>query len=226
MFITEQEVHVACFEILKEGRFPTHSSIRKTLGDRGSNSTISKYLTSWRERLDGNYDNPAFSDVPKSLKNPIDNFWQSAINVARERLENDLGQLSAENSTIKAELRVKAQKNEELEKSISELKENNQRLTDNNSHLVNTTNKLQEEIDNLTNENRELIAIHNQLQDRNISLNEQIESLELRVNTSEDEIRNQNHHAQEVLQQTACLLRRLSDQKIDISEISYVESSE
>lgn len=48
MALTEEEIVAAAEALLKEGREPTQEAVRAACGNRGSHTTINKYLSRWK----------------------------------------------------------------------------------------------------------------------------------------------------------------------------------
>ncbi len=79
--ITYEEVVEAAFFLLNNNINPTIDGVRQTLGNRGSNTTISKHLKEWRfiESRDSASKNSVLSATPQSLNSLYMQGYRKAI---------------------------------------------------------------------------------------------------------------------------------------------------
>lgn len=225
MAITEKEVHVACFQTLKEGRYPTYKAIRNILGDTGSNQTIGKYLNTWRERLDGDYENPALSDVPRELKNPIQNFWSSAVNTAREITKSEFIELSSEIASLKSNLDYKESKIVKLKNDNHVLEEKNYFFSDTNENLLQTAKSYKEEINRLTEDNKTLISVVNAKKDECVDLKDVVKDLRNELKEKQTELSQQKSFTQKIMEQTASAMEKFANRPDSNVENEGVKSN-
>lgn len=215
MAITETEVHVVCFQILKEGQMPTFKMIRSRLGERGSNTTITKYRDTWLERLDGGFDNPALSDIPSDLKTPIQTMWTTALELAQNMARNEINRLKSDINSMNSEINHKNQKIKKQEDKIAELASKNEHLFKSNGSLNVHIGNLKEELETLTKDNAELITITNKFKDESVDLEDEVRELKSKLERLRSELESQNAFTQELMNKTASALKSYDEQKND-----------
>lgn len=85
--VTQDEVFRACLALLQHGTNITCQAVREKMGNRGSNTTILKYIRDWRESItEGRADSipPA---LPAELLDPVQAFYNIAFEVARKEFK-------------------------------------------------------------------------------------------------------------------------------------------
>lgn len=84
--ITFEDVVIAADQIKHEGANPTIEKIRLALG-AGSNTTISKYLHIWKQKLSPNVDMNEKSTTPSRVLAAVDSVWQQIREQADAEIE-------------------------------------------------------------------------------------------------------------------------------------------
>lgn len=217
MAITEQEVHVVCFQILREGQMPTFKTIRSKLGERGSNTTINKYRDTWLRRLDDGFDNPALSDVPSDLKTPIQTMWSTALTIAQEMTRDEKSELESRVRSLNLEINHKNQNIDEYKSKISEINVKNENLSLSNQNLLFRIKTLEDDLEKLTSDNAVLIKVTNKTKDENVDLKDETNELKQDLKEIRLELSDQKSFTQELMKKTASALECFSD-KNDKSE--------
>ncbi|MAB50529.1 MAG: hypothetical protein CMG80_02085 [Marinobacter sp.] len=217
MAITEKEVHVVCFQILKEGNMPTFKVIRSKLGDRGSNSTIRKYRDSWLERLEDGFDNPALSDIPADLKIPIQTMWSTALTLAHDITRDENDKLKIEIHTLNLEIENKNTRIGNHESTISDLISKNENLSKSNENLITHIEKLNHELETLTKENAELITVANRSKDETVDLKDEVQDLKESLKSLTSELEKQKSFTQDLMTRTASALKSYEEKENNCS---------
>lgn len=146
--ITYEEVELQAETFVAKGENPTLEKVRRALGDRGSNSTLSKYINEWRGRR-GKTTATLSSGI--NLSDPVN----EAVNRVWQQLKED-----AESEIIKAKgdakefvdaaNKLKDQLEAERNQAFNELENVRGNLIEaraNNSNLVTTVNQIQKELE-------------------------------------------------------------------------------
>ena len=126
--ITKEQVYEAAAALSGEGISPTVQSVRERIGT-GSYSTISGYLTAWRDEHAAQV--PAnIPDRPEKVEKAFEQVWataalaaQEGVDIERKALEDARREMEQERAEMKAEI-------ERLEQAVDEGAGENKRLTD------------------------------------------------------------------------------------------------
>ena len=107
--VTYEEIVTAAEAIIANGANPTIEKIRISLGSRGSNSTISKYLNDWRKTISHKeyYINPCvpLNENFEVVQNKTKEYSNDVENTKREiiRLQNELSKLKTKHEANQQE---------------------------------------------------------------------------------------------------------------------------
>ena len=126
--ITKEQVYEVAAALSGEGISPTVQSVRERIGT-GSYSTISGYLTAWRDEHAAQV--PAnIPDRPEKVEKAFEQIWataalaaQEGVKIEREALEAARREMEQERAEMKAEI-------ERLEQALDEETGRNKRLAD------------------------------------------------------------------------------------------------
>lgn len=133
--ITQEDVWKACDTVFSEGKPVTNERVRAVLG-RGSHSTISEHVKSWKERPDAEVsakDYPMSDWIKKIYEEMNQVHWNTFVGRYELTVDNErITELEKENESLRDKLAL-AQQNairlEESEKYRKELSEQNEKLT-------------------------------------------------------------------------------------------------
>ena len=159
MAITTQDIHKAADQLQAQGIKPTQTNVREHLGG-GSFTTINEALRTWRAEQD---ETAQLQEVilPNNLAESshalIAKVWETAQELANERLVKEREALAHKESLINAELDESQEVVKTLEKDIAELteqldkinnelsaeREQNEQLSEQNKSLTQTEQHLQ-----------------------------------------------------------------------------------
>ncbi len=121
--ITPQDVAVVANQLIKTGHNPTIAAVRQGLGDRGSNSTIQKYLAEWRESFKEGSVQALPESLPKELLAPFEEIFNTAVGVAGQKHDGERKDFESKLQGLQAQLF-------ELETKLSSAVDENSRLHD------------------------------------------------------------------------------------------------
>lgn len=110
--ITNEQVIEAANQIWSRAENPTIERVRRSLGDRGSNSTISKYLNDWRSQHRLNSTN---TPTPINASNPLMSPPNDALNQIWQQIQS-LAQ--AEIDKVRAESRIAIQEANQQQQTL------------------------------------------------------------------------------------------------------------
>lgn len=156
MAIKEKDVYDAADKLLAEGVNPSQLAVRKILGS-GSNTTISEYLKSWREKqAELDLFNKIASAPPERITAVLEKLsvevWSVAQEIAAERLKLDrdeIERLRIEQDKIADDIFLEydalSQKNASLEAENKRLSEKLQQADIEIKELLLKQNKMHEE---------------------------------------------------------------------------------
>lgn len=125
MALTTQNIHATADVLLEQGIKPTLAEVRKALGG-GSFTTISEAMKTWREEQQTEQQLQRV-DLPSSIDERLQSLgaemWQSAINIANERLTTERETLAVRQSKAQAEIDEAQEAVKTLESEQTELLE-------------------------------------------------------------------------------------------------------
>jgi chromosome segregation ATPase len=149
--VTYVEVETAINELLKIKKALTLANIRQQLGDRGSMTTLSKYLQQWKNSkfLDRIPTQTIAEPAPDQIMSAVQTVWHQMIGHGQEQL----GKLQEEFSTQEAQWVV--QENE-LQIHIQELTEALQKERDAHTFLKEESHHLEKNYQQLQQDNARL----------------------------------------------------------------------
>lgn len=108
----------ACSDLHSEGITPTVSSIRSKLKiDKGSDSTVQRFIRAWREELSDIEQPPA----PEPLMTALSALWDQALTAARLEMEDRESSLRSERNSFKKEALAIEESLMDYENKISSL---------------------------------------------------------------------------------------------------------
>ena len=152
--LSEEQVFNAAQALLDEGKKPTVNNVRDFL-ETGSYSTVSRYLSLWREAND-NHKATNIPDMPSSVHNALTQVWANAwkeaqalikaerdgLDVARREIEAEKKDMEAEITRLEgqeaaqgAEIKKTGDLLSEKEKALSEAKNAKHGLEIDNARL-------------------------------------------------------------------------------------------
>lgn len=133
--ITYEEVKSHAETLIAKGENPTLEKIRRALGDRGSNSTISKYLNQWRGTRAQFANKPQVALIPDPVNEAVGRVWyqlreetQTEINQIKEEARASIEVATQQKEQALFERNQAFQELEELKTTMSELKNKNANL--------------------------------------------------------------------------------------------------
>lgn len=85
--ITYEDVMEAAFDLHNQGEIPTIEKIRTYLGGTGSNTTISKYLQTWRKESAIDKDEISTTPTPDVVQAAVNSVWQQMREQADAEIE-------------------------------------------------------------------------------------------------------------------------------------------
>ncbi len=141
--VSAESVFAVANEIAKTGNMPTVSQVRIDLGNKGSTSTIHKYLTQWREML---LKHAGRVNEPQNLSLAKENL------ILRQNVE----QLTNLLTTNSAELNDAEYKIHELDNKIADLQKQNHEDQIRIAVLENTVNTTEKILEGLKDEMRQI----------------------------------------------------------------------
>ncbi len=115
--ITFTQVERAAIEIIGQGEKPTIEKIRNKLGGIGSNTTIARYLNTWREENTIS----AVITTPDPVSIAVQSVWQKMQAEADEQVNKMRIEAELELALIKTDLEQSNFKKQELETNLSYL---------------------------------------------------------------------------------------------------------
>ena len=147
--ITREQILETASKLAEQGIKPTQTNVREALGG-GSFTTISEVLREWRQEQDQTAQLSQVvipSDITDKTSLLVAQIWETAQNLANDRLVAEREALSHKEALINAEIDESNKIIETLENEQSELTAQLDTLNNDNS-LLNTKNN---ELENLTN---------------------------------------------------------------------------
>ena len=155
MAITREQILETASKLAEQGIKPTQTNVRESLGG-GSFTTISEVLREWRQEQDQTAQLQQIvipHDITDKTNLLIAQLWETAQNLANDRLVAEREALSHKEALINAEI-------DESNKIIETLENEQAELTT--------------QLDTLNNDNSLLITKNNELENLNNSLNTQL----------------------------------------------------
>lgn len=149
MAITTQEIHAVATDLQAQGIKPTQTNVREKLGG-GSFTTIAEALREWRQEQDQTAQLQQViipNDITDKTNLLIAQVWETAQNLANDRLLKEREALEHKEALINAEIDESNKIIETLENEQSELTNQLDTLNNDNSLLFTKNN----ELENLTN---------------------------------------------------------------------------
>lgn len=156
--VSFEEVALAAENILSKGENPTIEKVRLALGSRGSNSTISKYMSEWRSQSLPNKlaeSSSSLPNTPDPVNRAVSAVWEqlqlekkTEIEQIKEETQDKIKSLTVTNEDLQKNLEEIVNKCDELGTINSELKEEltqfkNRYHEESKQHTI-TQNKLEE----------------------------------------------------------------------------------
>lgn len=156
--ITFEEVAEAADNIQAQGQIPTIDKIRHYLGGTGSNTTISKYLSQWRNNQlpSGIALRDPHQHTPDIVKSAVDKVWQEIKDQAD-------AEIAAAKTLAEEQIEVANKHAASAIQALNELKEQHQQLSDSFNHLMAEKELLALDIKALRAEHQQLEAEHQHL---------------------------------------------------------------
>ncbi len=113
MSVTYSDVEQAIAELLEDKKSLTLANLRQALGDRGSMSTLSKYLQQWKGHryLDSskNAPPPAAPPAPDTIFSAVQSVWQQMQGIGQQQLaEKEADFIAQQNHWIEKEAILKS----------------------------------------------------------------------------------------------------------------------
>ena len=121
--ITPQDVAAVANQLIKTGHNPTIAAVRQGLGDRGSNSTIQKYLAEWRESFKEGNVQALPESLPEELLAPFEEIFNTAVGVAGQKHDGERKEFESKLQGFQTQLF-------EMETKLSAAVDENSRLHD------------------------------------------------------------------------------------------------
>jgi chromosome segregation ATPase len=149
MAITREQILETASKLAEQGIKPTQTNVRESLGG-GSFTTISEVLREWRQEQDQTAQLQQVvipSDITDKTSLLVAQIWETAQNLANDRLLKEREALEHKEALINAEIDESNKIIETLENEQAELTAQLDKLTNDNS-LLNGKNN---ELENLTN---------------------------------------------------------------------------
>jgi hypothetical protein len=91
--ITYEEVELQAETLVARGENPTLEKVRRALGDRGSNSTLSKYINEWRGRRASFTTPPA---VQPTMSDPVNQAVHRVWHQLQEETQSEISKVRKE----------------------------------------------------------------------------------------------------------------------------------
>ena len=121
--VTREEVLQVRQALLSQGKSASYARIRAALGDRGSMSTIGRYVNEIEAEEKVSSDSP-------SAKEALGNLWQQARAAVLKEFEEKLAGAEERNAELLESLTAQEAKNDALEKELSASRQREQEGTD------------------------------------------------------------------------------------------------
>lgn len=173
MSITYEQVQHAIELLLESQEKFTLQDVRATLGDRGSMSTISKYVQKWKNQhyISQKPLEKSMKPAPEMLMESVSSLWQNMSDASNQKLyekEKEIAEIKSQSEEHIASLSEHLEKeksfNSDQTKTIERLEENiraletqlmierqsNKTLTDDKEQLLCTFKELAQETENTT----------------------------------------------------------------------------
>ncbi len=121
--VTESEIWRTCEQLSREKRRITIPLVRQLLGSRGSNTTIGRYIDTWRSSSPDRppADQGAPVDVPLGIEGPMRALWNQAVNEAsaslaaeRQAFESEREALQVQHQLDREQIEATESRNREL----------------------------------------------------------------------------------------------------------------
>ena len=165
--------------LFSQGMTPSVQKIRNELGT-GSNTTIAKHLSTWRESFSEGKSPALPESVPEDLMNPIDDFWSTAVARAesnyqkfKEELEARLAEAESDKQQAVEQLEGQSQENSRLTRELNEVNTDLQELDRKNSNLEGKNEAIEKELNNVQQLNGQMMDMsHEQRQSFDTALSE------------------------------------------------------
>ncbi len=142
MGVTYEEVELQAETLVAKGENPTLEKVRRALGDRGSNSTLSKYINEWRgRRAQSSPNNPnSILQVSDPVNEAVNRVWQQL----KEESQLEIFKIKEETRLSLEEAHLhKKQLSEERDRAFSELQELQNYLGQLKAENINLKSELQ-----------------------------------------------------------------------------------
>jgi len=169
--IEYKDVERIARKIFSQGLNPSVQKIRNELGT-GSNTTIARHLSAWRESFSEGKSPALPESVPEDLMNPIDDFWSTAVARAesnyqkfKEELEARLAEAESDKLQAEEKLQAKVKENSLLKQELDKAKSVLLELDRKYSHLDGKYEASQKELTNVQQLNEQMMDMtHEQRQ--------------------------------------------------------------
>lgn len=216
MAITREQILETASKLAEQGIKPTQTNVRESLGG-GSFTTISEVLREWRQEQDQTAQLQQIvipHDITDKTNLLIAQVWETAQNLANDRLVAEREALSHKEALINAEIdesnkiiETLETEQAELTNQLDTLNNDNSLLTNKNNELENLTNSLQTQLQAEKDRADQATAHANQLQAKLDEQNAKIERLTADLATAQATATNATEtargHAQRADQATA-----------------------
>lgn len=216
MAITREQILETASKLAEQGIKPTQTNVRESLGG-GSFTTISEVLREWRQEQDQTAQLSQVvipNDITDKTNLLIAQVWETAQNLANDRLLKEREALEHKEALINAEIDeankiIETLENEqaELTNQLDTLNNDNSLLTHKNNELENLTNSLKTQLTAEKDRADQATAHANQLQAKLDEQNAKIERLTADLATATanatQATKNAQEHAQRAEQATA-----------------------
>ena len=167
--ITMEMIHAIADELLKEGKRPTLANVREALGDKGSFTTISKGMQTWKEKQ-SKIIAASITPIPDDVKNELNlaaqHLWNSAMQIAEGKLHSERDALSAAREEMEATQAEAIQAADQLDSKITELNQKISGLQSDKTSLADENKALQITITRLE---KELHTAHDKISNLELS---------------------------------------------------------
>ncbi len=193
MAITREQILETASKLAEQGIKPTQTNVRESLGG-GSFTTISEVLREWRADQDQTAQLQAVvipADITDRTNILIAQLWETAQNLANDRLLKEREALEHKEALINAEIDesnkiIETLENEqaELTNQLDTLNNDNSLLTHKNNELENLTNSLKTQLTAEKDRADQATAHANQLQAKLDEQNAKIERLTAELATA------------------------------------------
>lgn len=176
--ITKQQVVKAIEELKRRNHPITVSAIRDELGT-GSYSTISTYLSAWKEASE-QQKIADYPEIPEQIRRSFDDMWRAAWEAAQESVQAEREALTTARTLIEREKEEMAAEIARLESEISDQTAERHKLTETLALKTEAMHKLEKTKNDLELQNARLDERNKSSEQRAHDLKEELEKLHAR----------------------------------------------